>query len=116
MYRFNRLNTQVVKLRRQVCIYAKQTRQTRQNNTNPSIDNSIIGLGISVCSSIVALSVCTVAVLTLREASFETEKLHEEYDKLKEEIELLKDKDVKHELVINAVVNELLELRNIGIL
>lgn len=112
MYRLNRLNTQVVKPKRQVSVYA--TRQTKQTNTNPH--NNIIGLGISVCSSIVALSICTVTVLTLRETSFESQKLHEEYDKLKEEIEILEEKDIKHELVINALVNELLELRNIGIL
>jgi len=121
MYRYKCLNTHTLHFspRKQICVYARQTKspvRTKQDTTYTPLSNNIIGFGISVCSSIVALSICSVVVLTLRETSFEAEKLHEEYDILHEEVELLKDRDVQHEIVINALVNELLELRNIGIL
>ncbi len=72
-------------------------------------------LGVAASSSIAILSASLVTVLTLREAQFETQHLDEEFNKLQHKVELLEEKDIQHEIVIEALVSEILKLREIGI-
>lgn len=95
------------------CVKLRARKHT--NNEGLQVDGNLIGLGVSVCSALVVLSACTVTALTLREAEFETQHMLEDYAKLESKVMMLEDKDVQHELVINALVNEILKLRDIGI-
>lgn len=91
----------------------KQTSQSRSQSPKDSyqVDGKLVGLAVSVCSAIVALSACMVTAVTLRDAQH---MLHE-YDSLEEKVKMLEYKDMQHELVLNILVNELLKLRDIGI-
>lgn len=96
---------------RTVSVCAK--RSVSVENTKSEVN--LITLGIAVCSSVAVLSASLVAVLTLREAQFEAQHLEEEFDKLQHKVELLEQKDIQHEAVIEALVLEILKLREIGV-
>lgn len=98
-----------------VQVKARKHTQTEGQERLHKLDNNIVGLGVSICSALVLLSACTVTTLTLREAQMETQSIVERYSKLEDKVKMLEDKDVKHEFVINALVNEILKLRDIGI-
>lgn len=92
-----------------------KARKHIQHKGQKSLDNNFVGLGVSVCSALVLLSACTVTALTLRETQIETQSIIERYGKLEDKVEMLEDRDVQYEFVINALVNEILKLRDIGI-
>lgn len=98
------------------CIQAKARKHTRNEGQDRlhRLDNNFVGFGVSICSALVLLSACTATALTLREAQIETQSIVERYGKLEDKVKMLEDKDVQHEFVINALVNEILKLRDIG--
>ena len=99
------------KTSRKVSVCAKRTVNLEYTKS----EVNLITLGIAACSSIAVLSASLVAVLTLREAQFEGQHLEEEFDKLQHKVELLEQKDIQHEAVIEALVSEIIQLREIGV-
>lgn len=89
--------------------------RARKNTNQEGVDRNVVGLGLSICTALVLLSACTVTTLSLREVDIEKQHLMEDYAKLEEKVMMLEDKDVQHEIVINALVNEVMKLRDIGI-
>lgn len=76
------------------------------------------GLFISstlVLSSILFLSTSIVLILSARELNIEAERLQYKYDKLQEAVKHLEEKNMQDEIMINAIVGKILELRSIGI-
>lgn len=100
-----------VKVKQCVRPYARK----HTNDYKEGVDSNIIGFGVSICSALVVLSACTVTALTLREANIEKQSFIEDYVELEKKVMVLEDKDVQYEIVINALVNELMKLRDIGI-
>lgn len=86
------------------------------SNSNKYIDKELFISITLVFSSVMVLSTCIVMILCARETSMEANTLQEKYNKLHEEIKQLEDKNIEDEMMINAIVGEIIELKSIGII
>lgn len=86
------------------------------SNKSNYIDNGLFVFTTLVFSSVMVLSTCIVMILTARETSMEANSLQEKYDKLYEEMKHLEEKSMEDEMMINAIVGEIVELKSIGII
>jgi hypothetical protein len=86
------------------------------NNSNSYIDNGLFVFTTLVFSSIMVLSTCIVMILCARETNMEALSLQEEYNKLYEEVKHLEEKNMDDEMMINAIVGEVVKLKSIGII
>ena len=86
------------------------------NNSNSYIDNGLFVFTTLVFSSVMVLSTCIVMILCARETNMEALSLQEEYNKLYEEVKHLEEKNMDDEMMINAIVGEVVKLKSIGII
>ena len=86
------------------------------NNSNSYIDNGLFVFTTLVFSSIMVLSTCIVMILCARETNMEALSLQEKYNKLYEEVKHLEEKNMEDEMMINAIVGEVVKLKSIGII
>jgi hypothetical protein len=80
------------------------------------LDQGLFMFTTFVFSSIMVLTTCIVLIITARQTSIEAESLHEQYDKLYEQVHMLEEKNIQDEIVLNAVVGRIVELNSIGII
>lgn len=85
-------------------------------NKSNYVDNGLFVFTTLVFSSVMVLSTCIVMILTARETNMEANSLQEKYDKLYEEVKHLEEKSMEDEMMINAIVGEIVELKSIGII
>lgn len=111
MFRLRHINPRVCRVVKHCCSKRDAPRKT----LTIDVDTNLIGLGVSICSSLLVLSAGIVTVLTLRESSFEAQHLHKEYDYLRNKIDLIEEKEMQHEMLIDAIVTEIIELKHIGV-
>lgn len=67
-------------------------------------------------SAIMVLSACTVMMLSARETAHEALELQEQYRKVHDEVNRLEDKQAEDEYVLNLIVQQIIELKNVGII
>lgn len=108
--------------RKYILCQSDKNKKENSNDNFISYDNvshdKNSGLFISstlVLSSILFLSTSIVLILSAREMNLEAERLQDKYDKLQEAVKHLEEKNIQDEIVINAIVGKILELRSIGI-
>jgi hypothetical protein len=85
-------------------------------NTSNYINNGIFVFTTLAFSSVMVLSTCIVMILTARETNMEANSLQEKYNKLYEEVKHLEEKNMEDEMIINAIVGEIVQLKSIGII
>lgn len=85
-------------------------------NKSNHIDNGLFVFTTLVFSSVMVLSTCILMILTARETNMEANGLQEKYDKMLEEVKHLEEKNMEDEMMINAIVGEIVKLKSIGII
>lgn len=95
--------------------YSQRNNILCHNDKKESSDNKLFISSTLVLSSILFLSTSIVLVLSAREMNIEAERLQDKYDKLQQDIRHLEEKNIQDEIMINAIVGKILELRSIGI-
>jgi hypothetical protein len=95
--------------------YSQRNNILCHNDKKESSDNKLFISSTLVLSSILFLSTSIVLVLSAREMNIEAERLQDKYDKLQQDIRHLEEKNIQDEIIINAIVGKILELRSIGI-
>lgn len=96
--------------------YNNISTEQQQINSSDSIDKGLFVFTTFVFSSIMVLCTCFVMILCARETSLEAHNLYEKYNKLYEEVKHLEEKNMDDEMMINTIVSEIVELKNIGII
>lgn len=74
---------------------------------------------ISIACAVAAVSVSLVLITTAREFNLDLEKTNQEYTKLQHisrQLSILKEKQFQDEMILNALVEEIIKLRQIGVL
>jgi hypothetical protein len=102
------LNTRVIRRTPIIC-RAKPSKKHDTEGTH----------ALYVASSIAVLGASLVLIATAREVHLELEKAHEEYTRLQHvtrQLSKIKDKQVNDEIILNALVEEIVKLREIGII
>jgi hypothetical protein len=98
--------------------FEKTSKNVMLHNDEKQVVQDNHGLFISstlVLSSILFLSTSIVLILSAREMNIEAERFQERYDKLQADIKHLEEKNIQDELMINAIVGRMIELKSIGI-
>jgi hypothetical protein len=122
LIRINRKNTQ-----QRLKIVCNVNKNNKQNNniitsekqishSSSYIDNGLLVFSTVVFSSVMVLSTCIVMILCARETNMEANGLQEKYTKLYEEVKHLEAKNMDDEMMINAIVGEVVKLKSIGII
>ena len=96
--------------------YNNISSEKRISNSSKYIDNGLFLFTTIVFSSVMVLSTCIVMILCARETNMEASRLQEKYNKLYEEVKHLEDKNKDDEMMINAIVGEIIELKSFGII
>lgn len=86
---------------------------------NPPQKHEIKGVHvISIACAVAAVSVSLVLITTAREFNLDLEKTNEEYARLQHvsmQLSTLKRKQIEDEIILNALVEEIIKLREIGV-
>jgi hypothetical protein len=81
-----------------------------------SLQRNFVVFTTCAFSSIIVLTTCICLIICARETTMEAAKLHDDYTSVKHELKQLEEKNIEDEMIINALVNEIISLRNIGVL
>lgn len=104
-----KLNTKVIIRRTPVICRAKPSRKPEIESTR----------AIYIASAIAIVGASLVFIATVREFNLDLEKAHEEYVRLQHmsrQLSTLKQKQVNDEIILNALIEEIVKLREIGII
>lgn len=93
-----------------------QSTEQQKQKVSSYLDNGLFVFITLVFSSVMVLSTCIVMILCARETNIEATNLQEKYNKLYEEVKHLEEKNMEDEIMINAIVGEIIELKSIGII
>lgn len=90
-------------------------RQSKQPIKSETKKLSKIDIAVYAFASISVISSCLVLLVVTWESERELDKLKGEYEDIRQQLHYIQKKQVKDEIVIDAIVENIVKLRDIGV-